>query len=292
MPEITEPVPLPQAAQRERAARALFAATEMVANNKFETDFGRSLPQTRYYEYLSRYRTQFVTQVNQLSAAVGRAYVENGGDLAKASGPALRDAWGSNLKFEHTAWNPANVYLVRSAGLDKRFNTPDDLTTYVEVRASKIVGRPSTGPSTIQVKLEHDRGPYNGRAAISGTVVDQRGGAVEGATVTIRGAAQTRTAHVDADGKFSLAAVPAGTYHAEASMGSESVAKELALAVRDSAVLSVVLRSAREGTIVVAAPAGSVPAPTFGDARSAFMNRADAVEVMAGAPPIWGAPAE
>src|ERR1039457_3363194 len=57
MPQITEPVPLPQAAQRERAARALFAATEMVNNNRFETDFGRTVPQTKYYEYLSRYRT-------------------------------------------------------------------------------------------------------------------------------------------------------------------------------------------------------------------------------------------
>jgi hypothetical protein len=290
MPQITEPVPLPQAAQRERAARALFAATEMVNNNRFETDFGRTVPQTKYYEYLNRYRTQFVAQVNQLSAEVGRAYVESGGDLTKAAGPALRDAWDNNLKFEHAGWNQGNVYLVRSAGLDKRFNTPDDLTTYVEVRASKIVGRPSTGPSAIQVKLEHDRGPYNGTAAILGTVVDQRGGAVEGATVTVRaaGAGQTRTAHVNADGQFSLAAVPAGTYQVEVRMGSESVSRELALAVRDSAVLSVVLRSAREGAVVVAASAGSVRAPTFGDARAAFMNKADAVEVMAGAPPIWG----
>jgi hypothetical protein len=293
MPEITEPVPLPQAAQRERAARALFAATEMVANNKFETDFGRSLPQTRYYEYLSRYRTQFVTQVNQLSAAVGRAYVENGGDLAKASGPALRDAWGSNLKFEHTAWNPANVYLVRSAGLDKRFNTSDDLTTYVEVRASKIVGRPSTGPSAIQVKLEHDRGPYNGRAAILGTVVDQRGGAVEGATVTVRaaGGGQTRTAHVNADGRFSLAAVPAGTYQVEVRMGSESVSKELALAVRDSAVLSVVLRSTKEGAVVVAVSVENKLLPTLAMEPMAMALRKDGaarVEVTAGAPLIWG----
>jgi uncharacterized protein YfaS (alpha-2-macroglobulin family) len=293
MPQITEPVPLPQAAQRERAARALFAATEMVNNNKFETDFGRTIPQTKYYEYLSRYRTQFVSQVNRLSADVGRAYVESGGDLTKGAGPALRDAWGNNLKFERApGWYQSayqsDVYVVRSAGIDKRFNTSDDLTAYVEVRASKVVGGPSTGPSAIRVNLEHDRGPYNGTAAISGTVVDQRGGAVEGSTVTIRSAAQTRTAHVNADGQFSLAAVPAGTYHVEISMGSESVSKELALAVRDSAVLSVVLR-AREGTIVVAASAGSVPAPTFGDARAAFMINGSAVEVMAGAPPIWGA---
>jgi hypothetical protein len=297
MPQITEPVPLPQAAQRERAARALFAATEMVNNNKFETDFGRTVPQTKYYEYLNRYRTQFVAQVNRLSADVGRAYVESGGDLTKAAGPALRDAWGGNLKFERANWwQQATVYLVRSAGLDKRFNTADDLTTYVEVRASKIVGRPSTGPSAISVKLEHDRGPYNGTAAISGTVVDQRGGAVEGATVTVRatGNGQTRTAHVNADGQFSLAAVPAGTYQVEVEMGAESVSKELTLAVRDTAVLSVVLRSAREGTVVVAA--SETLATLAGDSGGkvllddkALTPKLASVEVMAGAPPIWGA---
>ena len=48
MPEIVEPVPTAQAAQRDRAARALFAATEMVSRNKFETEFGRTVPQTKY----------------------------------------------------------------------------------------------------------------------------------------------------------------------------------------------------------------------------------------------------
>ena len=33
-----------QAEQRDRAARALFAATEMVSRNKFETEFGRTVP--------------------------------------------------------------------------------------------------------------------------------------------------------------------------------------------------------------------------------------------------------
>jgi len=44
MPEIVEPVPVARAAQRDRAARALFAATEMVSRNKFETEFGRTVP--------------------------------------------------------------------------------------------------------------------------------------------------------------------------------------------------------------------------------------------------------
>ncbi len=288
MPQITEPVPLPQAAQRELAARALFAATEMVNNNRFETDFGRSIPQTKYYEYLNRYRTQFVAQVGRLSADLGHAYVESGGDLTKAAGPAVRDAWGNNLKFEHAGWNPGNVYMVRSAGLDKRFNTADDLTTYVEVRTRKIVGGPSTGPSTIYVNLEHDRGPYNGTSAMSGTVVDQRGGAVEGAAVTVRAVhnGQTRTAHVNAEGQFSLAALPAGKYQVEVQMGPERVSKEVALAVRDRAVLSVVLRSAPEGIVAVKDGAGFESDALVVTGALAFKKDAT-VEVMAGAPAMF-----
>lgn len=297
MPQITEPVPLPQAEQRELAARALFAATEMVNNNKFETDFGRTVPQTKYYEYLNRYRTQFVAQVNHLSADVGRAYVESSGNLANASGPALRDAWGNNLKFERApGWYQSayqsEVYLVRSAGIDKRFNTSDDLTAYVEVRANKIVGRPSTGPSAIRVNLEHDRGPYNGTSAISGTVVDQRGGAVEGATVTLSGAGQTRTARVNAEGNFSLAAVPPGTYHVEVTMGAASASNELTLALRDNAVLSVLLRNPQETLYTLVGDTGGKAildrADTF--VINGAVSNAVRMEVMAGAPPIWGVP--
>src|SRR6202043_3732258 len=52
MPEIVEPVPMARAEQRDRAARALFSATEMVNANKFETEFGRTVPMTKYPEYV------------------------------------------------------------------------------------------------------------------------------------------------------------------------------------------------------------------------------------------------
>ena len=44
MPEIVEPVEQSKVEQRDRAARALFSATEMVNTNKFETEFGRTVP--------------------------------------------------------------------------------------------------------------------------------------------------------------------------------------------------------------------------------------------------------
>ena len=44
MPEIVEPVQESKVEQRDRAARALFSATEMVSTNKFETEVGRAVP--------------------------------------------------------------------------------------------------------------------------------------------------------------------------------------------------------------------------------------------------------
>jgi len=44
MPEIVESVEHSKVEQKDRAARALFSATEMVNTNKFETEFGRAVP--------------------------------------------------------------------------------------------------------------------------------------------------------------------------------------------------------------------------------------------------------
>src|SRR4029077_6344679 len=57
MPDIVEPVEQARAAQHDRAARALFAATEVVNANKFETEAGRTLPRDKYPIYWTRYRT-------------------------------------------------------------------------------------------------------------------------------------------------------------------------------------------------------------------------------------------
>ncbi len=48
MPEIVEPVEKSQIEQRDRAARALFSATEIVNPNKFETEFGGDVPMAKY----------------------------------------------------------------------------------------------------------------------------------------------------------------------------------------------------------------------------------------------------
>ncbi len=55
-------------AQKDVAARALFSATEIVRQNKFEGEAGRQIPQTKFYEYLNRYNAQFLENANKIAA--------------------------------------------------------------------------------------------------------------------------------------------------------------------------------------------------------------------------------
>src|SRR6266571_877571 len=196
MPDVVEPTEESKAEQKDRAARALFSATEMVSGNKFETEFGRTVPQTKYWEYAQRYQKQLLEQVQRLSERLSRAY-EIGSDqndlagifakMTTSGAPELRDAWGTPLHIERAQqYLQTRYYVVRSAGPDKKFDTADDLATYLTVQRRKEVGRPTSGPSSIEVNIEHDRGPFNGRAEITGSVVDQSGGALDGAIVNVR----------------------------------------------------------------------------------------------------------
>ncbi|HEV3036811.1 MAG TPA: MG2 domain-containing protein [Candidatus Angelobacter sp.] len=249
MPEVVEPVEKSQADQRDRAARALFSATEMVSANKFETEFGRSVPTAKYADYAQRYNKQFLAQVRRLAEKLNTTALQKPGeaDLIKitAAMPPLRDSWSNNLRIEQ-GWDDGqkHYYLVHSAGPDKQFNDSDDLAVYLEVRRKKIVGHPSTGPSTIDVNIEHDRGPFNGRAEISGTAVDQDGGALVGATIKVRDISgrNGRVVRTDASGHFHLAALPAGDYLVEVSTSTETLSQKLTLTARDRAALSVFLR--------------------------------------------------
>jgi len=267
MPEIVKPVEESQAEQHDRAARALFSATEMVSANKFETEFGRTVPVTKYADYAQRYQKRFLAQVHELAAKFRQIYAENPGksdlakvvqEMARAGDPELRDSWNTNLHIEPANWYAGRkLYMVSSAGADKQFGTGDELWAYLEVlkvRRAKLVGHPTSGPNAVDVNVEHDRGPFNGRAEIAGTVVDQRGEAVEGAAVQARevSTGKTRTARANAGGQFNLAGMPAGDYQIKISTASENVVSNFKLEVRDRAVLSAFLRHQPAGTAVVA----------------------------------------
>jgi hypothetical protein len=244
MSDIMEPVEQPRATQRDRAARALFAATEVVNANKFETEAGRTLPQDKYPAYWTRYRTRFLEQLHQISAQ----------DLAKPGSMEFRDAWDTKLRLENVSWDPRHAhYLVRSAGPDKRFDTGDDLAAYLEVRGRKIMDHPEL--KSFDLNIEHDHGPFNGLAEIAGSVMDQTGAVIPGATAEVReiSTGTIRRASTNATGRLNLGGLPAGDYEIQvSSAGFRTASQRFSLAPRDRAVVSVILEVGTVTEVVVA----------------------------------------
>ncbi len=237
MPEIVE-------GQHDRAARALFAATEIVNTNKFETEVGHTAPSIRYAEFAARYQKVFAGQLRRVSAD----------DLAESGELKVRDAWGTTLQAVKIASaGRFTDYLVRSAGPDKQFLTADDLSAYVETRTRKTIANSSAAPISIGLTVEHGRGAFNGRGEIAGSVFDQRGGALEGAGISVReiSTGKVRRATVSANGQFRLAALPAGEYEVTASSESRTISRRVILGPRDRAVLSVMLRVESAGNAVM-----------------------------------------
>ncbi len=252
MSEIVEPVEESKIEQRNRSARALFSATELVGTNKFETEFGRTVPMQKYQEYAGRYQAHFLDQVHELAERLSLAYRENPekGDLirvfariSKTSGVEFLDSWGTEFRLEPVQWYRDQAhYMVRSAGADHRFDTPDDMAAYVEVRRGTVLGHPDS--DTLTLNIEHDRGPFNGLAEIVGTITDPSGAVISGASVAMRevSTGKKRTVPTDAAGQFTLAGVPAGRYEVQVSQaGFKTASRTITLRARDRVVVSTML---------------------------------------------------
>jgi A-macroglobulin TED domain/Alpha-2-macroglobulin family/A-macroglobulin receptor binding domain/MG2 domain/Alpha-2-macroglobulin bait region domain/Carboxypeptidase regulatory-like domain len=207
--------------RRDLAARALFAATEMVNTNRFDQEFGRAVPQAQFAAYVNRYRTQFSTQ-----AAEG--FNRSG---AKAQ---IRDAWGTSAEVRAIG---SDTYLVRSAGPDKRFNTADDLYAYLQ-KTTRNVSRPvKAADAKIDLRMEREVGPFNGLAQITGE-------APAGASVVAKGIAggKVRSTRSDDGGHFSFAGLPAGEYEVEITLDDTKLtSRRFMLVARDRAVVSATL---------------------------------------------------
>lgn len=231
MPAIVEPGEPTEAAQRKRAARALFAATETVRANKFDAEFGRAVPSAKFYEYHQRYQSRFLAQARQLSLTPA---------VLKTGSLDARDAWGTPLRMERPNWDPqGSRYILRSAGADRRFDSEDDLAALLEVRGRRIAGNPSLNPNSITVNIESGRGAY-GSSQITGTVLDQWGGVLEGSRVMVRDLSSntTRTATVNGNGQFTFAGLAPGDYEIRTS----DLSRQISLKARDRAAVSIVLR--------------------------------------------------
>jgi uncharacterized protein YfaS (alpha-2-macroglobulin family) len=258
--------------QQDLAARALFAAIEMVSPTKLDTEFGRSLPQDRYADYQQRYRAAFIDLVRKIAAKLNKEsdkgisqqeFTAAFRSITFDNGSQPRDAWNNPLRIETTGWSRGReiFYRVRSAGPDRQFDSADDLTVYIE-NSGSVVDQPGRGGS-LDLKIEHDRGPVSERAEVTGTVVDVTGADIPGAAVTLRElfTPNRRTTHTNAAGQFSLTALPAARYQVEASApGFEVLSRDFAVQPRDRAVLSIVLSigSAAE-TVEVATDAVAMP---------------------------------
>jgi uncharacterized protein YfaS (alpha-2-macroglobulin family) len=252
LPEVVEPVSQPQEEQRDRAARALFAATEIVSQNKFETEVGRTVPQAKYYEYAQRYWTQFRANADKVAGQLRRSFADNPKQkdlltafekLSDSGAPEFRDPWGTRLTLEAVPWDPSKTqYIIRSAGMDKQFKTGDDVIVPLYFRRNKVVASPAVEKSEILPRIEHDRGPNNQRAEISGTVVDPSGAVVSNAVITAKNLStgHSVTTHADAEGKFHLTALRSGNYQVDVcSPGFRQAQGRFPLEPRDHAELGV-----------------------------------------------------
>jgi len=263
--------------QRDRAARALFSATELVGANNSQLEFGRAVPQQRYSEYAARYERQFSAQIAHLASALSsdsekQSQACDPGRMSsrfeQTPAAKLLDAWGNRLRIENAGWNRGMRFLaVRSAGPDGQFNTGDDLIQRLEDPGCIFLGS-----SKIDLQFEHDRGPFNGLAEIAGIVLDASGAGVPRATVKVLeiGAGVEHTVTAGADGRFSLAGVRPGRYNIQVSYaGFLTAARELSLEPRDRAVLSVMLNvGAVTNTVEVMAAAGMAAAPLQFEGRA------------------------
>ena len=279
MSDVVEPPvaePAGAAAQQDRqnlAARALFSATELAAPARLDVEFGRSLPQDKFDEYQQRYREAFTDQIRRLAEDLNRSLAQQPNqdltsafaNLTQQNGTHPRDAWNTPLRIERTNWNQGSnrTFVVRSAGPDRQFDTSDDLTVYVQVtdypgRSASVVTQPGHRGS-LDLRIEHDRGPFNGLAEVAGSVSDPTGAVVAGSTITLRllSTQNTRTARANAAGQFSLPGLPAGRYEVRiSSPGFELLTRQLTIQPRDRAVLTTTLAigAATETVTVTDAP--------------------------------------
>jgi hypothetical protein len=251
IPSVIEPADAPHEDQQDIDARALFSATEMAAPAKLDTEFGRSLPQDKYFEYQQRYRAAFLDQVRELAARLrddiqkrpaNRDVDSAFNHLLLADGTHTRDSWNEPFSIEPAGWDQGgkHFYLVRSAGPDGEFNSRDDLVAWIETRSGGIVHESGTG-GTFDLKVEHDRGPVTPTADVTGTVLDASGAVISGATVTLRQSSlrTTRSTLTNAEGQFTLAALPAGSYRTEiSSPGFLTLFANFSAKARDRAILS------------------------------------------------------
>ena len=234
LPETISSVDPDGSSQREFAARALFAATEMASGNNTNAEFGRDVARTKQAEYAARYGRRFHEQLVELAATLNRAYGDHmetcdlSALIAGARGPGagrVLDAWGNEIRIEYPNPIPnGESFTLRSAGPDSQFNTQDDLVDVLWV----------TNCASAKVRRV-------GAAAITGTVTDASNAVVPGAKVELRDEdfRIDREAVSDNFGRFRFDAVAAGRYRLMVSAPGFTTWEERGIALAERGNLTV-----------------------------------------------------
>jgi len=201
MSDVVEPQsPSPPALLHSRTgkpcrARALLR-TELAAPARLDVEFGRSLPQDKFDEYQQRYaKPSPIRSAGSPKTSTGVWH----NSLTRTSPAPLQT---SRSRTEPTPATPGILRYAsnaptgtRAATAPSSFAVPartasstlDDLTVYVQVtdypgRSASVVTQPGHRGS-LDLRIEHDRGPFNGLAEVAGSVSDPTGAVVAGSTI-------------------------------------------------------------------------------------------------------------
>ena len=255
--QVIEPAEGESDESHDRAARALFAAAEMVTAHTLESEAGRALPETEKADAMARYYDALLDYVRGLVAKMTDLHSEKHlllafKELKDSDGRTPHDAWDTELHIEAAPWRNGDhhFYRVTSAGPDRTFGTADDLTLWLEPKTALVSSHPQWSGSwppenTITMRMEHDIGPENGLAEIAGVVKDVSGAVVPGARVQIQRIEDKRSRNTiaDATGKFSFAALPPGRYRVQVELaGFRTSVRVISLVARDRGILSATLQ--------------------------------------------------
>ena len=280
---------------RDRAARALFSATDLVRVNALRANFGQNLEQVKAGEYATRYAARFDRQVREIAEVLNREYPKNAkaanlpkviNGLAAMGKLDLHDPWGNSIRFDPmTQFSGSELVYLRSAGPDGQLDSSDDLVRVLRVRSR--VSRVFEGSGDVDIKIGHDRGAFNGLAEITGSVEDTSGAVVSGATVEASSekAGKTRKVTTDASGQFRFAGVSPGLYQVKiSSPGFKISSIGFTVKARDRAVLDAKLKvlEVTQAVEVTAMPVPPVPVRMMLAAPEARFARADAINLAAG----------